>query len=116
MSEVQTITTSITTSASDLNEIQYIIVKSEYAGNGLINEVQEVQCDATGGEFVVGVLDDFVFICHDANEKEIKDTIESMDTIDSVQISFASGFSAACAEGGGRFNVTFEFLHGLGGY
>ena len=45
----------------------------------MINEVQEVQCDTTGGEFVVGVLDDFVFICHDANEKEIKDTIESQN-------------------------------------
>ena len=45
--EIQT----VTTSAADFNEIQYIIMDSAYRNYGVVPEEQRVQCDASGGNF-----------------------------------------------------------------
>ena len=41
----------VTTSALDINEIQYLVLDSTYGGQGIIFEQQRVQCDASGGYF-----------------------------------------------------------------
>ena len=60
-------------SALDLNEMQYIVLNSGYSGNGVVQEVQEVSCDATrtGGEFGLRIFSETAFIEHDANKNGI---------------------------------------------
>ena len=114
-SEIQT----ITTSASDMDEIQYLVIDSSYNGNGAILEVQHVMCDATGGTFGLSLGDDTVYIAHDADENDVKDAIESMTIINQVSISFNGNAVTACApydgSSAGGFTVTFESLSGVAG-
>ncbi len=98
----------VTTSAADLNEIQYIVIDSGYGGNGVIQEVQEIRCDATGGEFGLQIFGEIAYIQHDADMNGIQTALTSIAIIDSVSVSLEDGTSRACAQGGARFNVTFQ--------
>jgi len=105
----------ISTNAPDLNEIQYIVIDSSYQGNGIIPEIQRVSCDASGGEFGLGFNNDIVYIPFDANEAEIRQSLERIVAIGSVNVSFENDSQFACTPGGSSFLVTFESLHGMSG-
>jgi len=87
--EIQT----ITTSAVDINEIQHIIIDSSYQGHGIVREIQLVQCDATGGIFGLSFEGDIAYISHDSNEEDIKSSLESLNKIYSVTVSFNQGIN-----------------------
>ena len=114
-SEVQT----ITTSASDLDEVQYLVIDSSYKGNGEILEVQRVMCDATGGTFALTLGDETAYIAHDADKNDIMDAFESMTMVDQVSIDFDGDTTTACApydgDTAGSFTVTFQSLFGMAG-
>ena len=114
-SEVQT----VTTSATDIDEVQYLVIDSSYSGNGEILEVQRVMCDATGGTFGLSLGDETVYIAHDADDNDIKEAIESMTMIDQIQIDFDGDTTTACApfdgSTAGSFAVTFQSLFGMAG-
>ena len=105
----------VTTSAADLNEIQYIIIDSNYQGNGIIDEIQEVVCDATGGEFGLEFMGETSYIAFDADEEEIRLALESLMVIDTISVALEDDTSSACVSGGGRFTITFQSLNGVGG-
>jgi len=114
-SEVQT----ITTSAADIDEVQYLVIDSSYSGNGEVLEVQRIMCDATGGTFGLSLGGETTYIAHDADENDIKDAIESMTMINEVSIDFDGGTTTACApydgSTAGSFTVTFQSLFGMAG-
>ena len=114
-SEVQT----ITTSATDIDEVQYLVIDSSYSGNGEVLEVQRVMCDATGGTFGLSLGDETAYIAYDADENEIKDAVESMTLINQVSIDFDGGVTTACTpydgSTAGSFTVTFQSLFGIAG-
>ena len=41
----------MTTSATDINKVKFLVIDSSYSGDGEVLEVQRVMCDATGGTF-----------------------------------------------------------------
>ncbi|KAL7537095.1 hypothetical protein ACHAXR_007582 [Thalassiosira sp. AJA248-18] len=110
---------SITTSATDINEIQYIILDSSYSGSGVILEVQNVACDAIGGTFGLLLGGETAYISHDADANDIKESLESLAMIDEVSVAFNNDKTTACApfdgSSAGDFSVTFLSLSGLAG-
>jgi hypothetical protein len=114
-SEIQT----VTTSAADIDEVQYLVIDSSYGGNGEVLEVQRVTCDATGGTFGLSLYDETAYIAHDADENDIKEALESMTMLDQVSIHFDGDFTTACAPFDGStaasFTVTFDSLFGIAG-
>lgn len=105
----------IQTNASDLNEIQYIVIDSRYGGLGIVKEVQRVFCDASGGEFGLGFETDMKYFPYDSNEDFVKFTIESLAYITHADVSFENGSPHACTPGGSSFLITFHTLHGISG-
>ena len=65
---------SISTSATDIDEVQYLVLDSSYNGNGEVVEVQNVQCDATGGTFGLTINGETAYISHDADANDIKES------------------------------------------
>jgi len=110
---------SISTSATDINEIQYLVLDSSYSGNGQVKEVQNVQCDATGGTFGLSLLGETAYISYDANADGIKESLEALSMVDDVSIVFNNGKTSACApfdgSSAGDFSITFESLTGVNG-
>mmetsp|Transcript_25263 Transcript_25263/g.52844 ORF Transcript_25263/g.52844 Transcript_25263/m.52844 type:complete len:1508 (+) Transcript_25263:155-4678(+) len=110
---------SVTTSATDINEVQYIVLDSSYTGNGEVLEVQNILCDATGGTFGLSLGGDTAYISHDADANDIKESLESLTMIDEVSVAFNNGKTTACAPfdglAVGDFSVTFQSLSGMTG-
>lgn len=90
--EIQT----ITTSARDINEIQYIILDSSFQDNGVIVEIQRVQCYATGGFFGLTLAGETAFINYDATESMVKEALLSLSIFDNVSVTFSNGTTMAC--------------------
>lgn len=110
---------SVTTSAMDINEIQYLVIDSSYSGAGRISEVQNIRCDASGGTFSLSLGDETAYISHDADSQSIKDALQSLSVINEVAIAFNNGRETACApfdgSSAGDFSVTFQSLTGIDG-
>ena len=109
----------ITTSAMDINEIQYLVIDSSFNGNGETFEVQNVRCDATGGTFSLSFGDEAAYISHDATASDIKEALESLPMINQVSVDFNLGSTTACVpfdgSNAGDFSITFESLSGIAG-
>jgi len=107
---------SITTSARDINEIQYVVLDSAFKNNGCIAEIQRVQCDATGGFFGLTLAGETAFINYDATETMIKEALSSLSMIDNVSVTFTNGRSMACQPFSedeiGDFIITLESAAG----
>ncbi|KAL3774885.1 hypothetical protein ACHAW5_007303 [Stephanodiscus triporus] len=110
---------SVTTSATDVNEVQYLIIDSSYSGNGEILEVQNIRCDASGGTFGLSLGGETAYLAHDADSNDIKESLESLSAINHVTVDFNNGKESACAPydgtSAGDFSVTFHSLSGLSG-
>ncbi len=110
---------SVTTSAMDINEIQYLVIDSSYNGAGRISEVQNVRCDASGGTFSLSLGGETAYISHDADYQSIKESLQSLSAINEVSIAFNNGRDTACAPfdglSTGDFSVTFLSLSGMDG-
>eukprot|EP00804_Cyclotella_cryptica_P021433 CCRYP_005783-RA/>CCRYP_005783-RA protein AED:0.00 eAED:0.00 QI:831/1/1/1/1/1/3/2372/6166 len=110
---------SITTSAADINEIQFLVIDSSYFGNGEVLEVQRVLCDATGGTFGLSLGGETAYISHDDDADGIKQALESLSIIYEVSVNFNAGGSMACAPhdgiNAGDFSITFQSLTGVSG-
>ena len=65
---------SISTSATDIDEVQYLVLDSSYNGNGEVAEVQNIQCDAIGGTFGLAFDGETAYISHDADANDIKES------------------------------------------
>jgi hypothetical protein len=65
---------SISTSATDIDEVQYLVLDSSYNGNGEVVEVQNIQCDAIGGTFGLAFDGETAYISHDADANDIKES------------------------------------------
>eukprot|EP00957_Ditylum_brightwellii_P101059 7702418-Ditylum_brightwellii.AAC.1 len=85
----------VTTSASDINEIQLLIIDSDYHGEGIISEIQQVKCDATGGTFALTLGGENAYINYDADETAVKASLESLTIINEVSIDFNGGTKTA---------------------
>ena len=109
----------MTTSAADINEIQYLILDSSYSGNGKILEVQNIQCDATGGTFSLSLGGKTVYIAHDADSNDIKESLESLSVINCVTVDFNNCKELACVPfdgtSTGDFWITFCSLSAMSG-
>ena len=110
---------SVTTSATDINEIQYLIIDSSYSGDGEILEVQRVRCDATGGTFGLSFGGETAYIAYDTNSNDIKESLESLSVINRVTVDFNNDKTSACApfdgSSAGDFSVTFQSLSVMSG-
>ncbi len=110
---------SVTTSAADINEIQYLILDSSYSGNGKILKVQNIQCNATGGTFGLSLGGKTAYIAHDANSNDIKESLESLLVINCVTVDFNNGKESTCAPfdgtSAGDFWITFRSLSAMSG-
>ena len=110
---------SVTTSANDINEIQYLVIDSSYSGAGRISEVQNIRCDASGGTFSLSLGGETAYISHDADLNSIKDSLQSLSAINEVSIAFNNDRETACASfdgsSAGDFSVTFLSLSGMDG-
>jgi hypothetical protein len=110
---------SVTTSATDINEIQYLIIDSSYSGNGEIWGVQNIHCDATGGTFGLSLGGETAYIAHDADSNDIKESLESLSVINRVTVDFNNGKESACAPfdgtSAGDFSITFHSLSAMSG-
>ena len=97
----------ISTSATDIDKVQYLVLDSSYNGNGEVPEVQNVQCNATGGAFGLAI------------DGETAYTLEALSLIDKVSILFNNGKTSACApfddESTGDCSITFESSTGMAG-
>ena len=60
-------------------------------------EVQNVQCDATGGAFGLAIDGETAYISHDADANDIKESLEALSLIDGVSILFNNGKTSGCA-------------------
>ena len=108
----------VTTSATDINEIQYLVLKSNYQGDGIKLERQRIQCDASGGSIGLVFQQNTVFIPYDASSRVIKEGLESIDAIKLVSVEINYGDKACIPFDGnsaGDFTVTFETLIGIDG-
>ena len=108
MSEVQV----VTTHATDINEVQLVVIDSSYEGDE-VKEVQRVDCDASGGTLALSFKDQFVYIAYDASSQQIKEALESIESVLSITVSMNSGTTACRPFDGhsaGSFSVTFESI------
>ena len=64
----------VSTSATDIDEVQYLVLDSSYNGNGEVVEVQNIQCDAIGGTFGLAFDGETAYISHDADANDIKES------------------------------------------
>ncbi|GMI21833.1 hypothetical protein TeGR_g8996, partial [Tetraparma gracilis] len=105
--EVQTVTT---VSDAAPNEVQYIHVESTYGG-AQVDDVQTVECDATGGYFGLTFEGETASIAWDATQAEIQTALESLNAItSSVVVGAPTGGQACLPHDGtnaGSFTVTF---------
>jgi hypothetical protein len=110
---------SITTVASDINEVQYLVIDSSYKGNGEVLEVQQVLCDATRGTFGLTLGEETAYISYDDDATAIKEAIESLSSIDRVSVNINNGGSSACkgydGANAGDFSITFQSMLGISG-
>ena len=101
----------VTTSAANINEKQYLILDSGYLNNGIQFEVQQVNCYANGGSFGLTFDGKTAFVDYDSNESLIKEAIESLPNVNSVTVNFDGDATAACCpfdvDSCGGFEVTF---------
>lgn len=105
--EIQT----VTTSAANINENQYLILDSAYSSDSIQSEVQQVACYANGGSFGLTFDGKTAFIDYDSDESIIKEAIESLANVNSVTVNFDGGATSACCpfdfDSCGSFYVTF---------
>ncbi|KAL9189871.1 hypothetical protein ACHAXT_009546 [Thalassiosira profunda] len=110
---------SVTTSATDIDEIQFLVLDSSYSGGGEVAEVQRIRCDATGGTFGLLLDGETAYISHDADADDIKESLESLPMVGEVSVAFNNGKTSACApfdgSAAGDFSVTFQSLAGMAG-
>jgi PA14 domain./Fibronectin type III domain./Filamin/ABP280 repeat. len=104
----------VSTVATDLREVQYVIINSKYRGNGIVNEVQRITCDASGGYFSIIFNGEYADIPYDADGNQIKAALESLNAIGSVSVHLEDGSSTACRDGG-NFTISFESTIGISG-
>ena len=113
--EIQT----VTTSAKDFNEVQYIVLDSAFKNHGYIAEKQRVRCCASGGFFGLTFAGKTAYINYDATESAVKAALESLSNIVSVSVAFHNLTEVACKpyDGleAGEFIVTFVSLVDMAG-
>jgi len=56
-----------------------------------VAEVQNVQCDATGGAFGLAIDGETAYISHNADANDIKESLEALSLIEEVSILFNNG-------------------------
>ena len=109
----------VTTSATDIDEVQFLIIDSSYGGDGEVQEVQRVMCDATGGTFGLSFGGETAYIAHDADSNEIKESLEYLSAINDVNVDFNNDKASACAPfdgtSAGDFSITFQSVVGMSG-
>jgi len=114
-SEIQT----VSTSAGSIHEIQYLILDSNYQGNGLINEIQKVMCDASGGSLGLVFDGERTYMPYDADQKTIKKALESMTNIVEVSVKVNNDSNRACLPhngiNAGDFSITFVSVATMSG-
>lgn len=99
--EVQT----VTTSASNVNKRQYLILDSAYQNNGIVFEIQKVVCSANGRIFGLSFGGKTAFIDCGADKFAIKSALESLPNINKVSVSFNGNILTIC-------NLYNEYLDG----
>jgi hypothetical protein len=110
----------ISTTTTDINEVQLVHVKTNYSGVSTY-EVQNVTCDASGGTFK------FTFngettnaVDYDAAASDIEEALEDLASVNDVMVTLMGSASQACAPYDSSypyagFQVTFLSVEDLTG-
>jgi len=119
VTEVQTITTVATVvgTTGDWKEQQVIALSTTNTG-ATTNEIQTIECDATGGTFGLTYEGETAHVAYDATDTEIKSALEDLSSITTVNVVVNNGITACLPHAGvggaldaGEFTV--EFVSGV---